>query len=88
MDWHDQYRSRAIHSSFNMRSITPLQAHASAHDEMRSVWSAIASLARRPDLAGGRIVVTDQSGEIVVLVGASTARSLPPAAKTDGDSPV
>jgi hypothetical protein len=42
---------------------------------LNSVWSVVASLARRPDMTGGRIVVTNQSGDVVILVGAATARS-------------
>jgi hypothetical protein len=54
-----------------------LAVHSAAHRELRAVWTQIASLARRPDMTGGRIVVTNQSGEMVILVGAATARSFP-----------
>lgn len=54
-----------------------LAVHSAAHRELRAVWTQIASLAHRPDMIGGRIVVTNQSGEMVILVGAATARSFP-----------
>ncbi|MDI9849753.1 hypothetical protein QM467_17040 [Rhodoblastus sp. 17X3] len=54
-----------------------LAVHSATHRELRAVWTQIARLARRPDMIGGRIVVTDQSGEMVILVGAATARSYP-----------
>jgi hypothetical protein len=69
-----------------------LAAHSTTHRELSSVWSEVASLAHRTDMTGGRIVVTDQSGEMVILVGAATARSFPVKPKdpktvaTSGDS--
>jgi hypothetical protein len=69
-----------------------LAVHSTAHRELASVWSEVALLARRTDMTGGRIVVTDQSGEMVILVGAATARSFPVEPKnpkpvaTPGDS--
>jgi hypothetical protein len=44
---------------------------------MKAVWSEVAALARCPDMTGGRIVVTNQTGEVVILIGAATARSFP-----------
>jgi hypothetical protein len=54
-----------------------LAVHSAAHRELSAVWAQITGFARRPDMNGGRIVVTNQSGEIVILVGAATARSFP-----------
>lgn len=54
-----------------------LAVYSAAHRELSAVWAQIADFARRPDLTGGRIIVTNQSGEIVILVGAATARSFP-----------
>ncbi len=54
-----------------------LAVHSAAHRELRAVWAEIADFARRSDMTGGRIVVTDQSGEVLILVGAATARSFP-----------
>jgi hypothetical protein len=54
-----------------------LAVHSAAHSELSAVWAQIATFARRPDMTGGRIIVTNQSGEIVILVGAATARSFP-----------
>jgi hypothetical protein len=52
-----------------------LSVHSSAHRDLSAVWSEIASLGRRPDMIGGHIVVTNLSGEVIILVGAATARA-------------
>ena len=54
-----------------------LAVHSAAHRELRAVWADVADFARRSDMTGGRIVVTNQSGEVLILVGAATARSFP-----------
>jgi hypothetical protein len=51
--------------------------HCATHRGLSSVWLKIASLARRSDMTGGRIVVTNQAGEVVILVGVATARAYP-----------
>ena len=40
----------------------------------RAAWPQIAALAKSIDAPGCRIQVTDQSGEIVILVGVASAR--------------
>ncbi len=55
-----------------------LDLRSSAFSDLRAVWSEVASLAHRSDMTGGRIVVTNPSGEVVILVGAAIARSYPP----------
>ncbi len=54
---------------------TILDVHSAALLDLRAVWSAIAELARQKDMAGGRIIVSNSSGELLILVGAATARS-------------
>jgi hypothetical protein len=54
-----------------------LDIQAGTHAGLSAVWSEIARLARRPDMTSGHIVVTNQSGEVLILVGAATARSYP-----------
>jgi hypothetical protein len=44
--------------------------------DMDSIWSEVVALAQSLDEAGSRIVVTNEDGEIVVLVGVATASSL------------
>jgi hypothetical protein len=46
-----------------------------ALEDMRAVWAMVASMARDVGGLGGRIVVTNQAGEVVILVGVATARS-------------
>jgi hypothetical protein len=46
-----------------------------ALEDMRAVWAMVASMARDVGDLGGRIVVTNQAGEVVILVGVATARS-------------
>ncbi len=58
---------------------TILSLHAAVHHEMRGIWSEIAGLAQHRSMTGGRIIVTNQSGEMIVLVGSETARSFPAA---------
>lgn len=65
-----------------------LAIHSAAHSELSAVWSDVANLARGLDMIGGRIVVTNQSGEVVILVGAATARSYPLASKDAKDATV
>ncbi len=48
-----------------------------ALENMRAVWAMVASLSRDVGDLGGRIVVTNQAGEVVILVGVATARSYP-----------
>jgi predicted 2-oxoglutarate/Fe(II)-dependent dioxygenase YbiX len=52
-----------------------LSVCSAAFSNMTAVWSEVAELAEREDLTGGRIVVTNQLGEVLILVGAATARS-------------
>jgi hypothetical protein len=54
-----------------------LDIQAGTHAGLSAVWAEIARLARRPDMTVGHIVVTNQSGEVLILVGAATARSYP-----------
>ena len=54
-----------------------LDVRSSAFSDLRAVWSEVASLAHRTDMARGRIVVTNPSGEVLILVGVATARSYP-----------
>jgi hypothetical protein len=56
--------------------------HSAALADLRAVWSEVASLAHRIDMTGGRIIVTSQSGDMLILVGAATARAYPLAANT------
>jgi hypothetical protein len=55
-----------------------------ALEEMRDVWAMVASLAQDVGDLGGRIVVTNQAGEVVILVGVATARSYPVTVKDMG----
>jgi hypothetical protein len=48
-----------------------------ALDDLRAVWAMVASMAGDVGDLGGRIVVTNQAGEVVILVGVATARSYP-----------
>jgi hypothetical protein len=63
-----------------------LQIHSTAHRELSAVWSEIARLARRPDMIGGHIVVTNLSGEVIILVGAATARAYRPGSNDESDA--
>lgn len=54
-----------------------LDVGSSAFSDLRAVWSEVASLAHRSDMTRGRIVVTNPSGEVLILVGAATARTYP-----------
>lgn len=56
---------------------TILDVRSAALRDLRAVWSTIAELARQKDMTGGRIIVSNSSGEVLVLVGAATARSYP-----------
>ncbi len=55
-----------------------------AFDDIRAVWKMVASLARDIGVSGGRIVVSNAAGEVVILVGVATARSYPIAANDRG----
>jgi len=52
-----------------------LSVRSAEFSNITAVWSEVADLAEREDLTGGRIVVTNQLGEVLILVGAATARS-------------
>ena len=54
---------------------TVLDVRSVALRDLRAVWSAIAELAQQKDITGGRIVVTNRLGEVLILVGVATARS-------------
>lgn len=51
-----------------------------ALEDMRAVWNMVAGLAREVGVSGGRIVVSNEAGEVLILVGVATARSYPVAA--------
>lgn len=42
----------------------------------KAVWTRVAELAKRGTVPGGRIRVTDQSGEVVIFMGVAAARLL------------
>jgi hypothetical protein len=46
--------------------------------DLRAVWAEVARLANDIDAVGGRVVVTDAAGEVLILVGVVTARSFGP----------
>jgi hypothetical protein len=70
---------------------TVLDVRSVALLDLRAVWAAIADLAHQdlahPDLAhqknmtGGRIIVSNCLGEVLILVGVATARSYPASSK-------
>lgn len=49
--------------------------HSVALSDLRSVWSMVAEIAHGVDEVGGRIIVTNDLDEVVILVGVATARS-------------
>ncbi len=59
-----------------------------ALEDMRAVWNMVASLARDVGVSGNRIVVSNEAGEVVILVGVATARSFPVAANDPSATPV
>ncbi len=54
-----------------------VDVRSSAFSDLRAVWSEVASLAHRTDMTNGRIVVSNASGEVLIFVGAATARTYP-----------
>jgi hypothetical protein len=49
--------------------------HTAVLSDLCSVWSVVADIAHEVDEVGVRIVVTNDLGEVVILVGVATARS-------------
>jgi hypothetical protein len=58
-----------------------LSIRSAAFANLTAVWSEVAELAEREEMTGGRIVVTDNLDEVIILVGVATARSFSKAKK-------
>ena len=55
---------------------TIVAAQSIALPDMKSLWSEVVALTQSLNDAGSRIIVTNEAGEIVILVGVATASSL------------
>jgi hypothetical protein len=71
-------RTKVVRYDFKVKKCdeTIVVMRSVALPDMDSIWSEVVALAQSLNEAGSRIVVTDEAGEIVVLVGVATASSL------------